>query len=237
MVKKYEEILSVVNFHEFEMFVGLIILVVVLTYIGTKVRKLIKRIRRARIRTYVALQFTNDESEVIVKVQLFRSMTDDLRLCTESVPERFQLIGWLFPKLQFQWEAVITDRFRHRIHLVKNEITLSWINAILLKRMFKDDQFGVVPVLRSHGKTVMLKQEEDEEEKDVEECNTPQTNGSIPKQRQTEMIEMKEFPAGTLRRQASGRESSRSFKVVKRQTPLLHRKKRELMEMGKAGIV
>jgi hypothetical protein len=244
LIKEYQQVLGILNRHEFEMLLGLILLVAVVVYVGFRVRKCVRRIRNIRIKTYLGFQFTNPASEVIIKAQLFRAKTDDLRLITETVPVEFHLTGWLFPKLWFRWEAVIADNHAVRAHPVQTEVSISWLEAILLRQMF-ENEFFVTPILRSHGKTCVLLADK---EKKANQSSTGagtveipyQEEGrkaTLPRSKSLESVEMTEFPPDLFRRDNSERASSRSFHVQTRRTPLLLRKKKEMAEMRRSMVV
>jgi hypothetical protein len=240
MLQKYEEIIRVVNFHEFEMMVGLIVLCLVLAAIISRIRKCYKRIKRSTIRTHFGFQFTNGSMEVVIKSQLFHSITNDLRLSTEIVPTEFHVLGCLFPVLQFSWEAVVLDLYHEDVHVVKTRVSLSWIEAMLMRRIIPH-RFEVTPVVSYGGVVSVIRREGDDDEDDEEkresdgldEVGLTASAVSLPTVNIVRGTEG-HTPMPVRRRPRGGWSSQqRSFRVAERRTPLFERKRLEFAEKRK----
>jgi hypothetical protein len=160
LAEKYEEALGVVNIHQFEMFLGLIALMLLVMFVVSRIRKCCKRIRGMRVKTYLAFRFNNAASEIVIKGQVFRAVSDDLWLDTDTTPSEFEIIGLWFPKLSFLWEAVVIDHYENKVYRVESTVSVSWLEAAMLRRVF-ENKFYVTPMIRSHGKTGVLRKEKD----------------------------------------------------------------------------
>jgi hypothetical protein len=231
MLRKYEDIMRIADQHQVESLVVFLLLVTVAIVIIVKIRQCYMKIQHFKIRTYLAFQISNEGSELVVQVQKFQALTTDLILTTVLDPMGFQIFGYIFPVLRFEWDAVITDKDKGAVYQVQTTISLSWMEAILLRQMLHS-KVTVTPILRHHGATCVIESKRLDPALLLMDTGMPNneitsasTTSLVPPEESVSESQMEVATVSTVKLDLEGYKERRSFPVLNRPLPLIEKQR------------
>lgn len=138
LADQYETMIKALNAHWIFIFLGTILFVIIVMIIYNKIQKCYDRFNLMRVRTYLAIQFSNGAgNSVVITIQKFDSLVADLSVISDMLPDSFDL-KWNMccqPKMTFIWNAVVFDTFLAKSHQVRQSVKITILEAIQVKKI------------------------------------------------------------------------------------------------------
>lgn len=87
--------------------------------------------------TTIALQFATGEKHLLVKLDKVFALPTDVDIIGNTGPKNIEVKGIIIPKVQFEWNALIIDKFLGRRRKIPQQTYISYWQAYTLEKLLR----------------------------------------------------------------------------------------------------